>query len=183
MNPGVFIGLVAFILWSSVSSWWYVCKIKALCFEAGAAPASHELYVQENEDTVIVAITTEPPAADELVAIQLHYHNLYFKKNSDQLTDPDVVKKLSLGIQDTLGTRSAKIIITGHTCDLGKEAYNHALGLLRAEKVSRLLQAEGIVGTYEVFSKGEREPKNLNTNEAERAANRRVELEVKTDTP
>lgn len=73
------------------------------------------------------------------------------------------------------------VVIEGHTDDIGSEAFNIALGQARAEAVRDWLISAGLdVGSFEIVSKGESEPKTPNRTAAQddlpqnRALNRRV---------
>lgn len=111
------------------------------------------------------------------------YADTYFKFDSAKLL-PDatlgldqMIKVLTdSGFQD-------QITLTGHTCDIGTEAYNDGLSLRRADSVKRyLVDKGGIAGTSIVaVGKGEREPKYPRTR-AERHKNRRVDMEFLTYT-
>jgi len=73
-----------------------------------------------------------------------------------------------------------KIQIEGHTCDIGTNEYNLALGERRANSAKKYLEALG-VGSARVstISYGEERPLVPNKEEAERSKNRRDEF-VKT---
>ncbi|MFZ2725512.1 MAG: OmpA family protein, partial [Methylococcaceae bacterium] len=69
--------------------------------------------------------------------------------------------------------------ITGHTDDIGSDSYNQRLSEQRASSVSAYLAQKGV--NYNRLSQrgmGEKMPKVPNTNEANRAQNRRVELAI-----
>ncbi len=70
--------------------------------------------------------------------------------------------------------------VVGHTCDLGREAYNLKLSQRRAEAVRDYLASQGLPAARIVTEgKGESEPKFPNS-DAERSKNRRVDLEFVT---
>lgn len=71
------------------------------------------------------------------------------------------------------------IIVTGHTCNLGKEVNNVKLGLKRAEAMKQKLMEAGIPATnIGTQSMGSKQPLVPNTTEANRRINRRVELTI-----
>jgi len=73
-----------------------------------------------------------------------------------------------------------KVIITGHTDNVGSEAANYNIGLKRANNVLNYLVSQGISKTIiKAYSKGEKEPIASNETEEGRAKNRRITIEVK----
>ena len=185
MNQGVIIGVLAFIIWGSVSSWWYVCEIRGLCEEPQEDPIALEQPQQESiieESSSVESDSTKMEISDppEEVPIVLSYSNIYFKKNSSS-PDRAQVAALAQIILDTLGSKNAAFLITGHTCDLGSEEFNQKLGLERAQQVGDILSAEGITLSLSLESKGESAPLNDNSDENERARNRRVEIDIKSN--
>ena len=104
---------------------------------------------------------------------------LPFKTNSIELSEK--------GIQtvDSLAKKLAqhnfeKIIINGHTDDVGTNEYNMNLSLKRAESIKKLLakKLKNRNVKYEVNGLGENEPIASNRTESNRARNRRVEIIV-----
>lgn len=71
------------------------------------------------------------------------------------------------------------ILIEGHTDDVGTDQYNMGLSEKRAEAVSAYLQGAGVAASR-ITTKwyGESQPKVANDNDANRAANRRVEFAI-----
>jgi outer membrane protein OmpA-like peptidoglycan-associated protein len=75
---------------------------------------------------------------------------------------------------------AAKILLEGHTDDVGNDAYNYRLGLERATAVKSYLVHHGIAAQrLTVGSKGKTEPAILNADESSRRYNRRVEFILK----
>lgn len=73
-----------------------------------------------------------------------------------------------------------RIVIEGHTDDVGSPAYNERLGLRRAESVKSALAAEGIAGSrMSTVTFGETQPLSNDKTPEGRALNRRVEVRVK----
>lgn len=72
-----------------------------------------------------------------------------------------------------------KLMVFGHTCDLGSEEYNLWLSQKRAEAVKDYLVEIGVMGEF-VRAKGFGEAKPIEPNESEetRSLNRRVEFVV-----
>lgn len=74
------------------------------------------------------------------------------------------------------------VVIEGHTCYIGTEEYNMALGLHRAEAVKQYLIDHGIdPARIEVISYGESKPKYDNSREITRRFNRRVWFVLKQE--
>lgn len=70
-----------------------------------------------------------------------------------------------------------EVEITGHTCDIGTEAYNQGLSERRAASVRDWLVAQGVdPSRLRVAGRGELEPRFPNDSRENRARNRRVEV-------
>jgi OOP family OmpA-OmpF porin len=77
-----------------------------------------------------------------------------------------------------------RLVVTGHTDDIGSDGYNLRLSQRRANAVKKQLIALGIVpDQIETRARGEREPVVSNATEEGRAANRRVEIEIEIRVP
>lgn len=89
----------------------------------------------------------------------------------------------ALGFLDNLAAQmrdrgAGALTVTGHSDDVGSDAYNLALSKARADAVAAALNA-GLAGaevTISTFGLGKANPVAPNTDEAGRAKNRRVEL-------
>ena len=69
--------------------------------------------------------------------------------------------------------------ISGHTDNIGDDAYNQTLSLDRAQAVKNWLVQKGIASNrMKTVGKGEKEPVSSNTSSAGRAENRRIEFFV-----
>ena len=78
-----------------------------------------------------------------------------------------------------LSNPKLSVIVEGHTCNYGTSNINMALGLRRAQTVSKYLMQNGIdAARIKVVSKGDTEPIVLNDGEYSRRKNRRVKLIV-----
>ncbi len=102
----------------------------------------------------------------------------FFELNKATLTD--AARRELDRIVDVLKAsgHAGNIKITGHTCDLGSDAYNLKLSMRRAAAVRDYLVSKG-AGNADVFlteGMGERDPKFPNTPDM-RPKNRRVDLE------
>lgn len=77
--------------------------------------------------------------------------------------------------------RVSRIAVTGHTCDLGPEAYNLRLSERRARAVADFLVANGVdPAEIDLRGAGEAEPRFPNDGPANRAKNRRVDVSFLT---
>ena len=69
--------------------------------------------------------------------------------------------------------------ITGHTCDIGSDAINMQIGQERADLAKDYMVEEGIAPSrIKTFTMGKNNPLVPNTSDANRKANRRLEIEV-----
>ena len=72
---------------------------------------------------------------------------------------------------------NAKIQVEGHTCDIGTNEYNLALGERRASSARSYLEGLGIASNrISTISYGEERPLVPNTDESNRSKNRRDEF-------
>jgi outer membrane protein OmpA-like peptidoglycan-associated protein len=71
----------------------------------------------------------------------------------------------------------SEILISGHTCDMGSDAYNLALSERRADSVRDYLQQNGLKDVpIRTEGLGEAQPRLPNVSEANRSRNRRVDI-------
>ncbi|HNR30859.1 MAG TPA: OmpA family protein [Candidatus Hydrogenedentes bacterium] len=71
------------------------------------------------------------------------------------------------------------VVVLGHCCNIGTDAYNMGLGQRRADAVKNYMVQQGIdAGRIQSVSKGESEPLNDNSTPALRASNRRAEFQI-----
>lgn len=71
------------------------------------------------------------------------------------------------------------VVIEGHTCDIGAEAYNMGLGQRRADAVQKYMVESGIdAARVQTVSFGETKPAVPNDGAANRKLNRRAEFKV-----
>jgi outer membrane protein OmpA-like peptidoglycan-associated protein len=74
---------------------------------------------------------------------------------------------------------NARITIDGHTDDVGADAANQALSQRRAQSVVAWLTGQGVAAArMQAAGHGETQPKVPNTNDRNRAQNRRIEITV-----
>lgn len=121
---------------------------------------------ERNEDLVKVIET-----ADEAI--------IYFPYNSTQKElDPEIDAFLNK-LAQRLKQSGEKVLLTGHTDNLGGEASNDILGLRRAKRIRNILWDKG-VERQQIFTetKGESEPLGPNTTPEGRAQNRRTVVKI-----
>jgi outer membrane protein OmpA-like peptidoglycan-associated protein len=87
---------------------------------------------------------------------------------------PTEVEKLDKLVQYLRDHPDVNVVVEGHTCYIGTDEYNMALGLHRAEAIKDYLVSKGIdANRIEVISYGETQPKYDNSQEITRRFNRR----------
>jgi outer membrane protein OmpA-like peptidoglycan-associated protein len=75
--------------------------------------------------------------------------------------------------------KDTDLVVEGHTDSKGKKARNKKLSLARANAVTALLEAEGVApGRMDALGLADEKPVAPNTNEAGRAQNRRVQIQI-----
>jgi len=119
-------------------------------------------------------VEAAPPAAPEaidLVGLRLQFafddYSLSSKSKENLEKLAGWMKKAEMG----------KIQIEGHTCDIGTNEYNLALGERRANSAKTYLEGLGVSsGRISTISYGEERPLVPNTDEANRSKNRRDEF-------
>ncbi len=104
-----------------------------------------------------------------------------FALNSEQVTDEyrDAILQQSEAVLKAFElNKSLKIIVAGHTCDLGHYDYNMALSERRADAVKNILVTQAGIdeARIEVQGLGYTQPLVNNKDEASRAQNRRVHI-------
>ena len=163
------IGFLAFSIWSAISTYIYVCKIKGLCDEPIA--------MQMNAANVNEAVVNDAPSkplpkklnvVPENMVIYFAFDKSEFKSNSK--TDKYYNESNAFLDQNP----EAKLSITGHTDAIGTDKYNWALGYRRAQIVQQYYLGKGMPANRIVIeSEGEKEPADENSSISGRANNRR----------
>jgi len=162
-------GFVVFALWSALSTYIYVCKIKGLCYEPIGM-----------QSAAIISDTMAKPAVEEKVLIpdNLVVHFAFDKSEfvSDAETDKYFNESNLFLVHDSL----ASLAITGHTDAIGTDLYNQALGFRRAQRMQQYFEKKGIPASkISIESRGEKEPADNNNTEDGRANNRRAVITIK----
>lgn len=180
MNIHLTSGIIAFLCWSTFSTWYYVNFIKDW---EQPPPEQIELAVNQAPDrneTTIDSVGVEPAeeSEPEVPPIELN-ETFLFKKNSTELRDPEQIADFLRTVPEDLENRDINVTIVGHTCDLGTQSHNEELGLERARFIKDRLNAI-LPKETEVKSMGEKDPKEPNKDESSRQKNRRVNIQIIT---
>lgn len=102
--------------------------------------------------------------------------NVQFALNSAKL-DASATSILTEAARIIKANSGKKVLVAGHTCSLGTDAYNLKLSDARAKSVKEFLVKQGVEPSrLDTFGFGESQPKYDNSTEQGRSMNRRVEL-------
>jgi OOP family OmpA-OmpF porin len=170
----LFIGLLTFIAWSSLSTYIYVCKIQGLCDE----PEIIELTAVNQED--VIADEPIPEASVQENAIIPKDLVIYFAFDKSEFNPDSQTGNYILESKAYLDQNlQARLSFTGHTDAIGSDAYNQALGYRRAQSVLHYFESKGMTAMNSVVeSTGEKEPADDNNTAAGRANNRRTVVTI-----
>ena len=101
----------------------------------------------------------------------------YEKSVSANTTSANETRLVDLVVGVLTTNPDLKVVVEGHTCDIGSESINQSLSEKRAKKIVDLITAKGIdKSRVSAVGKGESSPREPNTSEANRVENRRVQL-------
>ncbi len=192
INSGFF--AILLVIWMGGSTYWYVCKIKKDC-EDKSSIVNSDLQNEKIAETETIDLTTE--ASDETVQNAkktreeiiiktkeklIGGYTVYdFPKNST--VNNNIAKEFDEFAEDLklylIENSQDKIIITGHTDDLGSNAANLKFGKKRALFIKNNLIKIGIPESHFIIkSKGEKEPLESNNTENGQTKNRRVVIKL-----
>ena len=200
-------GILCFGIWATGTTYWYLCKIENMCpgeTSNKIIASNTETTPLEKDDITTSSSIDEPKEIDSLEtenkdSLEFNIDTLSMNPESNVLDeDKGITEKMvfhfdfaSTNIQQDLTKNESflnlityltenidkKIIITGHTDDIGDDANNLKLGQERATTVKELLQSKKIASSrIEARSMGEYEPLTSNQTEEGRQTNRRVEI-------
>lgn len=178
MNVNIIAGLLAFLIWSSFSTWYYVNHI-------WENPSNSDIETTEiskpevPSDNSMDTTTMEPEVIPEPVITEVTAH-FSFERNSIQLLRPQIFSVFLDSVQTTSPTNLA-LEITGHTCDQGKEQYNLDLSNKRAALIQERIKKAFPNSEIEIDFKGESVPLYPNNSEENRSKNRRVTIKVRSE--
>lgn len=168
-------GIIVFILWSVLCTWYYLNYIKVNA--ADKAPPPEELVADTEpaaEDTA--AAMVEPGPTVKSPGSFTVYHD--FNK-SKIISDPDFDNYIEKLVDYADEVTGSKLKVTGHTDNVGSENYNYRLGMERAQSTRDYLVKMGISEQIiSISSEGESSPVATNDTETGRSQNRRTEVHI-----
>ncbi len=168
------IGFLTLGAWMAFSTYIYVCKVKGLCQEPGPV----EIVESSPEEGIETDTMPEPLAMDKAIipkdlVVYFAFDKSVFKPDS-QLENYYLEAKAFLDQNS-----QARLSFTGHTCSIGTDEYNQALGLRRAQSVKQYFENKGMpLLNCIVESRGEKEPAYDNQTESGREKNRRTVITI-----
>lgn len=169
------IGFLTFSIWSALSSYIYICKIKGLCNEPIAMQIS-----TSNQKDVLPAEKISNPEVKETSVIPESLVIYFAFDKSDFKPDAKSEKYFNESNAYLKQNLLARLNITGHTDAIGTDAYNQALGYRRAQSLKQYFENKGIPAKkISIESKGEIQPVDNNSSQEGRANNRRTVLTIK----
>ena len=174
MKP-LFIGILLFLIWSSLSTWYYVHHVSDLYDGPEVSqPIADTAAVAEADTAAVAEPEEEITALPENLIVHFAFDRSNFKATEE------ISRFLSEGKAYFDEEPGAIVHITGHADATGTETYNQALGMRRAESVKSYFAGEGIPALrIETSSQGESEPVADNATSQGRAKNRRTEIIIK----
>jgi peptidoglycan-associated lipoprotein len=111
-------------------------------------------------------------------ALSAHLVDIYFDFDRHEIR-PDARRVLDGNAVWLRSNGRAQVLIEGHTDERGTDAYNLALGQLRATAARNYLVGQGVAaGRIAVISYGEQRPQCAERTDACRAHNRRAHFKV-----
>ena len=176
MRP-LFIGILLFLIWSSLSTWYYVCHVNDFCDGLEVSQQVSKPETQPETDSAVVA-ETEP--AEEITPLPENLI-IHFAYNLGDFKPVEETSRFLSECKAYLEKEPGTMLdIIGHADATGTATYNQALGMRRAESVKSYLVGQGIPAEMiETSSMGESEPVADNATSQGRAKNRRTEIIIK----
>ncbi len=168
------IGFITLGAWITFSTYIYVFKIKGLCQE----PVSNEI-VAESPGEVTETDTVPEPLVKEKEIIPKDMI-IYFAFDKSEFKPDSQLESYILDSKAFLDQNlQARLSFTGHTCTIGTDEYNQALGLRRAQSVKQYFENKGMpLKNCIIESKGEKAPVDDNQTASGRAKNRRTVITI-----
>ena len=170
------IGFFAFLTWSAISTYIYVCKINGLCNE----PIAMQLNAVSQKESVAGDTFRMPLVKEEALEIPKDLILYYAFDKSEFISDSAVDRYFDGSMAYLEQNAQCRLNITGYTDAVGSFEYNQALGYRRAQRVQHYFESRGIpVKRIAIESRGEKEPADDNNTMAGRANNRRTKTTIK----
>jgi OOP family OmpA-OmpF porin len=114
---------------------------------------------------------------------EITFEDVHFGFDRSELR-PEALAELDKAITALRENPTMRLEIEGHTCNIGTNEYNLALGERRARAVRDYLVSRGVAADrLRTTSYGEERPKHDNTSEDTRRLNRRAALIVRLQYP
>jgi OmpA-OmpF porin, OOP family len=176
MKP-LFIGILTFLTWSSLSTWYYVCHVKNFC---DGPEVSQQVSMTESQPVTDSAATAETEAAEEIKTLPGPLI-IHFALNRSDFEPVEETSRFLTECKSWLETETGAMLeITGHADAAGTDTHNQALGIRRAESVKSYFTGQGIPAErIKTSSMGESLPVADNATPEGRAENRRTEINIK----
>jgi outer membrane protein OmpA-like peptidoglycan-associated protein len=168
-------GIIVFILWSILCTWFYLAYIKGSATDETAV-ADQPVAEATPAETDSLSTTIEPEINLESPGTYAVHHE--FDRSEiipDEEFDNFIVRLKAFREQ----VPGIKLNVIGHTDYVGSESYNYNLGMRRAKNTKDYLVRMGVPGQIiAISSEGETSPVATNETDAGRAKNRRTEIHV-----
>lgn len=185
----IIFGLLFFVVWLFISSYWYVCGVRKMCEQV--KPKQEVLLPQEivktpdkiSEPAPVVAEIPKPAVMPEVKIEEKKEYIIpviYFMPDMDSVKNvEELIEAYRTVLMSIKDNDKNKLYITGHTsADEAQDDY--ILGLQRAESIKEYMTERGIPDSKIItFSKGDSEPKGSNDIQEGKLFNRRVEMIIK----
>ena len=168
-------GSVIFVIWSAISTYYYVCKIKELC------PEKQVEQVQIIEEQSITPAPKPEPEPEPLQQLESPGpFTVFHDFDQDQFRQDDQLDKYIKDLNTYLEQESSlKVSVVGFADNIGSTHYNYDLGLRRASYTRNFLVKLGIEeNKITASSQGESFPVASNDTDEGRAQNRRTEIRI-----
>jgi outer membrane protein OmpA-like peptidoglycan-associated protein len=177
MRP-LFIGILLFLIWSSLSTWYYVCHVNDFC---DGAEVSQQVSKPETQPETERAALAETEPAEEITPLLPENLIIYFAFDRSDFKSAEEMSRFLSEYKAYIEKEPDSMLdITGHADATGTTTYNHALGMRRAESVKSYFVGQGIPAEMiETSSMGESLPVADNATPQGRAKNRRTEIFIK----
>ena len=168
-------GIIAFILWSALCTWYYVTRIKGPSTEEGVTTEqlSSEMTSEAPEPD---SLMLEPEPSVESPGPFTVFHPF---DRSSIIPNAEFDSYIGNLMDFSEQNEPSGINVIGHTDYLGSDDYNLRLGQRRAESTRDYLVSRGIPAQLiTTSSRGETAPLASNETESGRAQNRRTEIHI-----